>query len=467
MQLSRTDKYTLVALLLLNVVLKFCWLHVNELSGDEPFTVFWAQQSTRDLLDMFRDENNPPLYFFLMKFWSASTPFEVPWLRVPSALFSTLAVWPLFLLARRHVGTWGAFAACLLFSFCNEHYTYAHEVRAYSLLTLLTITGMWQVDRMSRKEPRALLWLVLVNTALAYTHFMGWAAIGIQLLCTLFVREWRPAHRGWFKAALITLVLFLPYGWLFAQRVGSSVAQGTWLTAPAWDEPYSMLWRWSNAPVITVAFLAVVVIGLWKSKAKRALEQVALLWCGVPLVGLFLLSFAVPLYLDRYLVWAAPGFALLVAASLCTIAENKTLVRGSLAAACLSMLVTFAPWKDNGVKPNAVVALAGKLGGGALSVNVVPHWYVVNYVAAYNIEWLRHKEAVEVWQRVQERASKLDSLGAVELEGVDAPDTVVLIRADVQLPNAEERYVSVLRRHFALVDSVQADPKVWVYRFRK
>lgn len=464
--MARTDRQVLLTLLLLNAAIKLCWLGVNELSGDEPFTVFWSQQKTSDLLAMFRDENNPPLYFFLIKWWSAVTPYEVPWLRVPSAVLSALAVWPLFLLARKHASLWTAAGACLLFTFCNEHYTYAHEVRAYSLLTLLTITGMWHVDRLARNGARAVLWLALVNTALVYTHFMGWAAIGIQFMCTLLAPEWRAAHKRWLMASGIAVVLFLPYGWVFAQRVGTSVAQGTWLTAPAWDEPYSMLWRWSNAPVITVAFIAVVVFGLWKSKVKGTLERVALLWSGVPLVGLFLLSFIVPLYLDRYLVWAAPGFAVLVAVCMQRLGK-QLVVRGSLAVASMAMLVTFTPWKSNGMKPSVAVALAGKLSGDIFSANVVPHWYAVNHVAAYNMDWLRHKEAVQVWRRVQARAAVLDSLGSVEFEGADTPNTVVLVRAHAQLPPAEERYVSVLRSHFALVDSVQADPKVWVYRFRK
>jgi mannosyltransferase len=462
MQLSRTDKYTLVALVALNAVLKLCWLGVNELSGDEPFTVFWAQQSTRDLMDMFRDENNPPLHFFLMKWWSARTPFEVPWLRVPSALFSALAVWPLFLLARRHVGAWGAVATCLLFSFCNEHYTYAHEVRAYSLLTLLTITGMWQLDRMVRKEPRALLWLVLLNTALAYTHFMGWAAIGIQLLCTLVVREWRPAHRGWFKATMVAVVLFIPYGWLFVQRVGASVSQGTWLTAPAWDEPYSILWRWSNAPVITVAFLCVIAYAFLRVRLKNSAMRIGLVWAGVPLVGLFLVSFVVPLYLDRYLVWAAPGFALLVAASLSVIAENSKVIGGSLAVACAAMLVTFTPWKGNGVKPSRVVAQVNKWhndkNGGLVAV--LPYWYFLTCAAAVEIDELRDPNALNMWREGEAR-------GQGSIGGFSAQDSViVLVDADPDHSHATNTR-TWLSTNYSPVDSVEADKKVWVYRFRK
>lgn len=465
--MARVDRYILLALLLLNAVLKLCWLGVNELSGDEPFTVFWSQQRTSDLLDMFKEENNPPLYFFLMKWWSAVTPYEVPWLRVPSAVFSALAVWPLFLLVRKHAALWTAVAACLLFTFCNEHYTYAHEVRAYSLLTLLTITGMWQVDRLARSGPRTVLWLALVNTALVYTHFMGWAAIGIQFLCTLLVPEWRAGHKRWSVAMLVTATLFVPYGWVFVQRVGTSVSQGTWLTAPAWDEPYSMLWRWSNAPVVTVLFLLVVALGLWKSKAKGVLERVALIWCGVPLVGLFLFSFAVPLYLDRYLVWAAPGFAVLVTVCLSHLGK-EVVVRAGLVVASVSMLATFVPWKSNGARPSAVVRQVDKWRPRVEGATfIAPYWYGLTFVAASELDALKGDGAsITKWFGMANTYEVEGPLQLTELP-TGAQAEVVLIRAASDLTDPERRTLRLLREHYSLADSVEADRNVWVYRFRK
>ena len=91
-----TDRRLLLALLALNALLKFSWLGVNELSGDEPFTVFWATRPFSEFAVMLRTENNPPLYFLLIRAWTRLVPLEEAWLRVPSALFSILTVWPLF-----------------------------------------------------------------------------------------------------------------------------------------------------------------------------------------------------------------------------------------------------------------------------------------------------------------------------------------------------------------------------------
>ncbi|MEO8066067.1 MAG: glycosyltransferase family 39 protein [Flavobacteriales bacterium] len=466
--MSRTDKLVLTVLVLLNAAVKLAWLRVNELSGDEPFTVFWAQQGTRDLLAMFQEENNPPLYFFLMKWWSAAAPLEVAWLRVPSAVFSAIAVWPLFLFARKHLSIWAAISACLLFTFCNEHYAYAHEVRAYGLLTLLAITAMWQLDRLARRKPRAFLWLVAVNALMAYTHFMGWAAMGIQFLCLLVVAEWRHALRTWLKTLGIAVVLFVPYGHVFVQRVGSSVVHGTWLAQPAWDEPYSMLWRWSNQPAITVLFLCAIAFACWRTRAKNIAMRVGLLWAGTPLIGLFIVSFFVPLYLDRYLVWAAPGFAMLVVACLEQLTDKQTVVRVALIAACAAMLVTFRPWAGNGMHPSRVAEQVRQWDEeGGTSFTVLPYWYTLNWAAAEDLALFRDPYALETWNAVKSRG-----VGGYDpthpVAGSDAPDgPVILIDADARTTTPSPEVRSYLRANYPRIDSVEADRKVWVYRFRK
>lgn len=76
MPLDRTDRLLLPALLALNALLKFNWLGVNELSGDEPFTVYWSLRGLPGILHMLQGENNPPLYFLIMKAWASVVPLE-------------------------------------------------------------------------------------------------------------------------------------------------------------------------------------------------------------------------------------------------------------------------------------------------------------------------------------------------------------------------------------------------------
>ncbi|HOY29126.1 MAG TPA: glycosyltransferase family 39 protein, partial [Flavobacteriales bacterium] len=326
MPVERTDRIVLAALLLLNLTLKCSWLGVNVLFNDEPFTAYWSQQPWSALWPMLAAENNPPLYFLLIKEWSWVTPFEAAWLRVPAAVFSALVVWPMYLLAQRLSGRRSAILATLIFTFTNYHYGYAHEVRAYALFTLLTVTSLWLLVRAKDRTAnglRAMFGLSALNTLLVYTHFFGWLVVGLEILLVVTLPELRHLRRNFSLGVGITLLYFAPYLRLFLGRMGQSVEQGTWLEPPVAEELYNMLWRWSNQPALVVLFLTALIITGLKDQLRSLSFRFALIWALVPLFGMFMVSFVVPMFLDRYLVFAAPGFALAVAISVDTLLPKR------------------------------------------------------------------------------------------------------------------------------------------------
>lgn len=309
------DRWLITLLLLANLALKFSWTGVNELAGDEPFTVFWAQRPLSALFAMLRTENNPPLYFLVMHYWSQFTPLDTAWLRIPSAIFSALTVWPLYLLGKRFGGRIMALTACLLFTLSQHHYGFAHEVRAYSLLTLACTWAAWQLVRLAggrerhpSLRPYSIVWLLVANVIAVWAHYFGSIMVGLELIMVFTVPMLRPARVKMLAAAGLTLLTMLPMAGTVLSRAGSSLGHGTWVEAPPWDEPYSMIVRWSNAPVVAVLFLIII---LWALVRKRGSSMaIGLLWCGLPLIGMFLISFFFPMYIDRYLLFASIGFYL-------------------------------------------------------------------------------------------------------------------------------------------------------------
>lgn len=448
------------------MALKLCWLGVNELAHDEPFTVFWSQRPLPELWAMFRTENNPPLYFLLIKAWSAVVPFEAAWLRVPSAMFSALAVWPLFLLGRHFGGRGAALLAAVLFTCSNYHYGFAHEVRAYSLFTLLTITGMWLLVRATDRpgaEMRLMLHLSMLNTVLVYTHFFGWLVVGLQGLMVVALPEMRPLRRGFLFGAALTLGWFLPYGVIFLERMTQSVGKGTWLTPPVPEELYNMVWRWSNAPVLTVVFLALIAAALWKTRLRAEGLRFALPWAFVPLLGMFAVSLAVPMFLDRYLVYAAPGFALLVALSVAELFRYVPVRSGVICALGMAMLATFTPWKDGGAHPGRVVQVEEQWCTGNCSIEVLPRWYWLVHAAAKDMRSLQRPTNRHM--AYQGGASRCQVPGTPSGPGDMAP-TAIVIDAGAHLVDTGRRWYWDKRAIYSHVDSVQADHAVWVFRFR-
>jgi hypothetical protein len=454
-----SDRAIILGLLLLNLVLKFSWLGVNELSGDEPFTVYWSQRPLGELFAMLRTENNPPLYFLLIKAWSQLVPFTAAWLRMPSAAFSVLAVWPLFRLGERLGGRVVGVAAALLFTFSNYHYGFAHEVRAYTLFMLLATTGMWLLMRGAKKPNngiRAMLGLSALNVVMVYTHFFGWLAIGVQLLSVLVLPELRHLRRNYVFGLMNTAAWYSPYAATFFERASTSVSKGTWVDVPPAEELYNMVWRWSNAPVLAVLFLLVIIAGIVRSKAHDLGMRIALLWTFVPLLGMFLVSQWVPMFLDRYLVYAAPGFALLVASSLRAIAEDQRVSIGLTALAVLGMGMTFTPWRDTGRHTSNVVKQVNTWCMGSCFIQVVPRWYWLNYQAGDDLRVLRNDQS---------------PLLNGEEEHPRAPDaqaqSAIVVDAGSALVDPQRSWFHELRANYPAVDSVQADHRVWVFRFHK
>lgn len=458
--MSSRDRSILFGLIAFNLAVKLLWLGTNELAHDEPFTVYWSQQPIASLWAMLHTENNPPLYFLLIKAWSAFVPFEAAWLRMPSAVFSALAVWPLFLLAHRLAGVRAAVVTALLFTLNNYHYGFAHEVRAYSLFTLLATTGMWLLWRAKEKPnngQRAMLGLAMLNAVMVYSHFFGWLAIGIQALCVFALPELRHLRRNFLLGATITLACFSPYLVIFIQRMGTSVVQGTWLGAPVPEELYNMIWRWSNAPVVAVGFLAIILVALLRSRLRSSGIRLALIWAFVPLLGMYLASYAAPMFLDRYLVYAAPGFALLAALSLNALhfpPRTSTLIA---TVAIIGMAFTFTPWKKSVLQPTGVVATVNAWCNEDCGLEVVPRWYWLNYLAAEDPSQLKENQDDLL----------LSGIFVNEPGSVETASPTIVVDASGDPTRAGRSWFSSYSAVYPEVDSVEADHRVWVYRFHR
>ena len=171
---------------------------------------------------------------------------------------------------------------------------------------------------------------------------------------------------------------------------------------------------------------------------------------------MFLISQWVPLFLDRYLVYAAPGFALLVAWSWDRLQLPQRIGQGLAALLVLGMAFTFKPWEAAPRQPSKVVAAVGSYCGDRSDLQVVPAWYWLNYLAVSDLEALR-----------ADQQHLLDGERSLAEGFSPSPDhELIVVNATGGLLDARLPQQALLRAHYNLVDSVEADHKVWVYRYR-
>lgn len=460
-------------MVLLNLALKLAWTGVNELAGDEPFTVYWSTRPLADLFAMLRTENNPPLYFLLIHGWAPFVPLDPAWLRVPSALFSAITVWPLFLLGKRLGGIMAGLTAALLFTFSQHSYAFAHEVRAYPLLVLSCTWAVWQLVRLADDHhrhpalrPATIGWLVAANVLATWAHYFGWLMVGLEVVLVFYVPMLRQVRVKMLAAAGLTLLCSLPLLGILGQRAGDSLGNGTWLSPPSWEEPYNMVLRWSNAPVVAVIFIVLIASALVLRRAylRSSPMAIALLWAAIPLLGMFPISFLFPMYLDRYLLFASPGFYLLIALAVQALPVLSTWKNILAGGTVVAMLATFAPWRGNNLHPSQVAAQVDAWRDGRTAVVIQPSWYDLTYAWAKDPNLFRSAAPLEMTLREQ-------NVFPVQQDQVPPLDstitTVVHIDAWAALTDPDGRVLHALKAEFQQTDSVEADKKIIVRRFQR
>ncbi len=324
----------LLLLFLLNVVLKCLYLASEPVSHDEPFTIYHAQFGFSELIGYLKNYNNPPLFELILHFWIKVFGISALSVRILPMLFSSASVILIYLTGRDFFNTRVALPASLLFTFSTMQIWYAHDCRVYSLFLLLTLSSFYLFFTLLKEGGLSVtksLALLVIQVLLLYAHYFGlfvWLLQGMILLAVHF-RNKKLLLR--FTGIMLgASVLYLPQVFSLYERFSDSADNGTWLKPPSGLESlYNMIWSFSNAPVIAVLCIALLLAALIKflvlAKQKQAQPPVLYLciWFVIPFLSMFFLSYRIPMFLDRYLIYITPAFYLLLALSLSFLLPGK------------------------------------------------------------------------------------------------------------------------------------------------
>ena len=339
-------------------------LDTQSLWRDEVDALRFATVRWADLLASFtRPGWNGPLYYVFLRGWVALTGTSEYALRFFSLAFGVLCVPLAYALGCRLFDRRTGLLAAVLIATSPYLAWYGQEVKMYTLLTALALTAIYGLRR--AVEGAGWRWwaVPVVATSLAfYSHILAALLIPVQVL--LYLAWWPQARRQW-RGALVSLAcLTLPYLPLvlwqaplvlqsretgfYAYTLGEMVRillNGWSAGMHGWGWPWSAvlmggLAAWglvcptggtlvkvrqpvssqeahalatvSPAPVKWVTFVRVGDGGKGRGAGRLALVG----WLATPLLLVWLISLRQPLFTDRYLIWAAPAFYLLVALGL-------------------------------------------------------------------------------------------------------------------------------------------------------
>ncbi len=337
----------------------------RSLSFDEVFAAHAASLPVWDLLQfIYRHDAHPPLYYLLLRVWTAVFGPNEPALRGLSALAGLVALGAVARLGfalSRDVGP-----ASALWLLISPLFLYASvEATRYALLTALFALAALETWQVVLDPGRRLVRLSVLLAALLYTHYLG--AVFCAALCGATFRIGSPKARvRVLTAAALAGLAFAPWLPVLWHHLTDGRINPPWRGPLAATLPLQVLhlvgfggrvlgtaspYLHPAADPLTQLLLAVPVVvagALGGSAVCRSDRQMGELlgWCaGLPaavLLGASLWTRSLVAY-PRYFVFALPFFAVAAGAGLVSLREASGTRRALGAAAfaaltCLSLL---------------------------------------------------------------------------------------------------------------------------------
>jgi mannosyltransferase len=303
----------------------------SAMGNDEVATRWAAVLSLRDLAHLLDHQDAVHgLYYLLMHGWVAvgSSPEA---LRVPSVLAMTAAVALVAVLTRRLTGSgWAGLFAGLVMALTPMISFYAQTARSYAMVLACVVAATLVLVRALSAEAagaggqRATRWWLAYGALVAaagYLNEMSLLMLAAHAVTVVAARYGRQVVWHWAVTAAVSAVLVAPLVLISIREDGAV----TWIPRPGLDALRILFHDYFGAATgIAVLLLACAVIAVLPAAGGPAWWRggVSLPSVAGPLLvapGLLLLGeslVARPLYVDRYVLYAEAGAAMLAGAGM-------------------------------------------------------------------------------------------------------------------------------------------------------
>jgi mannosyltransferase len=273
---------------------------------DESFT---ARAMSDSYVSLMTDQYHW-LYYTLMKPWTAVAGTSEWSLRFPSVVGTALACALLVLLGRRLFDRRVAVVSGLLIATSPFVVQWSQQARGYTFLMALAILATLLLLRALDRESRG-AWAIY---GLALATLIVWHPVGGFLVVPAhavlaYQHRDRLLPHG-LLAAVIVCVLALPWAGQIGLRSTGAKASISWLDAPSLATVGRALLDVSGAAGLGLVLALAGAVILWRLRERDSLAWLAT-WAFAPFAISVVVSAAKPVFLDRYLLVAAPAFALL------------------------------------------------------------------------------------------------------------------------------------------------------------
>jgi uncharacterized membrane protein len=387
-------------IVLVNFVLKALFAGSNQLGLDEPFTVFYSQQPLSEIFKMLGQENNPPLHFIFLHFWIKLFGISEISVRMPSVIFSSAAAGIIFLIGKRYISLISGLLAATLFTFSTFNIYIAHEARVYALFTMLSALSLYYYLRLMTEDRNktTLTALIITNALVLYSHYLGALIILVQAFLFFIMpgQIRKNVLRPLITVSFFTVLLYVPNIYIFISRLSLYNVSSSWLNPPEFAGLYDNIMKYSNAPVVAVTFITLIVAAFIAFFVKRKNEKISpaarvlAAYFLVSYSAIFLISFRFPSFFDRYLSFIFPSFYLLIALSISYLFRRGALQWMLPAMLTLLMTASVNINRSNRNDTRVIAELIKSYPVNNRKVVIYPSWTEKGIVYYYNREYFKN-----------------------------------------------------------------------------
>jgi hypothetical protein len=320
------SKWSIVFILIIlaNLIVRFLALPSEGIYGDEPFTIFFAQQPLEDLYQKLMYDRNPPLYFFMLHYWIKLFGIESMYLKALSVLFTCGTAAGILLIAGRYFTKQIAVIASLLFLLSNVQLLYSHELRAFALSgMLISFSFFFYLNTLKRPTKSSLIALAFMNVAMLFAHYINVFVPLVQFIGSIFFfKQYRKGFWHYIISQVIAFILYLPWVKIVLENIPE--AGEFWLQTPGIKElKYVFISLSGNTfqfTLHTILIFAFILL-LITDRRKRFIEDkfnlvlfiLLLLWYALPVLADYGLAQFTPVFRLPYLVYSSIGLFILLA----------------------------------------------------------------------------------------------------------------------------------------------------------
>ncbi len=322
------------------LVLGLVRLGAASLWFDEGYTADAAHRSPKWWFD---NDQYHVLYDGLMRLWT-SVLGESEWvLRLPSVVGAVVASALIVVLARRLFDGWVALLSGLFLATSPFLVKWSQNARSYTLLLALSLGVMLLLLRALERGTRW-AWAIygLAISALVVGHAVAGLLVVPAHVVLIIQRRERFLPHG-LLAAVIAAVVAVPWAATIAMRSSGAGVGMNWLKAPSPSTVVSAVLDVSGVAGLGLLFAVGGLLVLTRLD-RRDLALWLGVWAFAPFVLALLPSAFRPIFLDRFLILAAPAFALLAAVAV--VGVGRRLGAVALVAAVAATAVGLAGWYE-------------------------------------------------------------------------------------------------------------------------